>query len=63
MNATALQFTFYPPISVARKSLVNAFDLLAQSLVIVFTTFSMLFVGFVVKRAGREARYLAGFRN
>jgi hypothetical protein len=30
---------------------MNAFDLLAQFLVIVVTTFSMLFVGFVVKRA------------
>ena len=42
---------------------MNALDLLAQFLVIVVTTFSVLFVGFVVKRAGGKARYLAGFRN
>jgi len=52
MNATAFQFTLYPPIAVARKSLVNAFDLLAQLLVNVVATFSILLVGFVVERAG-----------
>jgi hypothetical protein len=61
--ATAFQLTFYPPISVARKFLVNAFDLLTQLLVLVFTTLSMLLVRFVVKRAGGKASYLAGFRN
>ena len=50
--ATAFQLTFYPPISVARKLLVNAFDELTQLLVLVVTTLSMLFVGLVVKRAG-----------
>ena len=50
--ATAFQLTFYPPISVARKFLVNAFDELTQLLVLVVTTLSMLFVGLVVKPAG-----------
>jgi hypothetical protein len=49
--ATAFQLTGDPPISVARKFLVNAFDLLTQLLILVVTTLSMLFVGFVVKRA------------
>jgi len=50
--ATAFQLTFYAPISVARKFLVNAFDELTQFRVLVVTTLPMLFVGFVVKRAG-----------
>jgi hypothetical protein len=49
--ATALQFSFYPPVSVARKFFVNAFDELTQFLVLIVTTLPMLFVGFVVKRA------------
>jgi hypothetical protein len=61
--ATAFQLTGDPPISVARKFLVNAFDLLTQLLILVVTTLSMLFVGFVVKRAAGQARYLTGFRN
>jgi hypothetical protein len=51
--ATAFQLTFYPPISVARKLLVNAFDELTQLLVLVVTTVSMLFVRFVVKTCWR----------
>jgi hypothetical protein len=49
---TAFQLTLDPPIAVARKFLVNAFDELTQLLVLVVTTFSILFVGLVVKRAG-----------
>jgi len=52
LNAATFQLTFYPSISVARKFLVNAFDLLTQLLVLVVTTISVLFVGFVIKRAG-----------
>jgi len=51
LKATAFQLTGYSPISVARKFLVNAFDLLTQLFILVITTLSMLFVGFVVKRA------------
>src|SRR5437867_5542375 len=51
-TATAFQLTFYSAISVAREFLLNAFDLLTQLLVLVVTTFSVRFVGFVVKRAG-----------
>jgi hypothetical protein len=50
-QATTFQRTRYPPIAVARKFLVNAFDLLTQLLVLIVTTFSLL-VGFVVERAG-----------
>jgi hypothetical protein len=50
--ATAFQFSFHPPIPIARKFRLNAFDLLTQLLVLVVTTLPMLFVGFVVKRAG-----------
>jgi len=52
VKTTAFQLTRYSPISVARKFPVNAFDLLTQFLVLVGTTLAMLFVGFVVKRAG-----------
>ncbi len=47
----------------AWKFLVNTLDLLAQLLVLIITTLSMLLVRFVVKRAGGKACYLAGFRN
>src|SRR5262245_56691570 len=50
--ATAFQLRRYPPITVARKFFVNAFDLLTQLLVLIVTTLLMLFVGFVVERAG-----------
>jgi hypothetical protein len=50
--ATAFQFSFYPPIPIAWKFFMNAFDELTQFLVLVVTTLPMLFVGFVVKRAG-----------
>jgi hypothetical protein len=61
--ATALQFTLNTPIAIAGKLLVNTFDLLTQRFVLVIATLSMLLVGLVVKRAGGEAGYLAGFRN
>jgi hypothetical protein len=44
-QATAFHLTREPPISVARKFLVNAFDLLTQFFILVITTFSMVFVG------------------
>src|SRR5437870_6898653 len=50
--ATAFQFTFYPAISVAREFRLNAFDVLTELLVLAVTTLSMLFVRFVIKRAG-----------
>jgi hypothetical protein len=50
--APAFQLTFDPPISVARKFLVNAFDELTQLFILIVTTFLMVFVGFVIKRAG-----------
>lgn len=62
-ETTAFQLALYPPVAVARKFLVNTFDLLSQLIVFVVTTIPVLFVGFVVKRAGGQARYLAGFRN
>jgi hypothetical protein len=52
LNAAAFQLTRYTPISVARKLFVYAVDLLSQLLVFVVATFSMVFVGFIVKRAG-----------
>jgi hypothetical protein len=52
LKATAFQLTLYPPISIARKFLVNAVDELTQLLVLIVTTLSILFVGFVVERAG-----------
>jgi len=52
LNAATFQLTFYPSISVARKFLVNAFDLLTQFIVLVVTTLVMLFVRFVIKGAG-----------
>jgi hypothetical protein len=51
IKTTAFQRASEPPISVARKFLVNAFDLLTQVFILVVTTFSVLFVGFVIKRA------------
>jgi hypothetical protein len=52
VKTTAFQRASEAPISVARKFLVNAFDLLTQVFILVVTTFSVLFVGFVIKRAG-----------
>jgi len=49
--ATAFQLTGDPAISVARKLLVNAFDVLTELLVLAVTTLSMLFVRLVIKRA------------
>jgi hypothetical protein len=62
-DATTLQLTRDTTIAIAWKFLVNTLDLLAQLLVLIITTLSMLLVGFVVKRAGGKAGYLAGFRN
>jgi hypothetical protein len=52
LKATAFQLTGYPPIAVAWKFFVNAFDLLTHLLILVVSTLSMLFVGLVVERAG-----------
>jgi hypothetical protein len=52
LNAAAFQLTRYTPISVAREVSVYALDLLPQLLVLVVTTLSVLFVRFVIKRAG-----------
>jgi len=62
-DAATVQFDGDTTIAIARKFLVNRLDLLAQLLVLIITALSMLLVGFVVKRAGGEACYLAGFRN
>jgi hypothetical protein len=52
VNSSAFQLTRYTPISVARKLFVYALDLLPQLLVVVIAPVSMVFVGFIVKRAG-----------
>jgi hypothetical protein len=57
------QFRLHSSITIARKLLVNAFDLLAQFLVVAFAPASMLRIGFVVIGAGGNPCYLAGFRN
>jgi hypothetical protein len=59
--ATAFQLASDAPITVARKLLMNAFDLLPQILIVVFTTTAMPRIGLVVIAAGRKSRYLAGF--
>lgn len=61
--ATAFQLASNAPIAVARKLLLNAFDLLPQILIAVFMTAAMLRIELVVIAAGRKSRYLAGFRN
>src|SRR6266496_3118503 len=61
--AAPFQLTADSPIAVARKVFVNAFDLLAQLVVVGFTPATMLRIGFVVIAAQRQADYLAGFRN
>jgi hypothetical protein len=61
--ATTLQFAADTSVSVARKLFVNAFDLLAQLLILGFTPAAMLRLWFVVIAAGSQSRYLAGFRN
>jgi len=61
--AATLQFTFNAPIAIARKLVVNVFDLLAQLLIFGFAPAMVLCVRLVVIAAGWQTRYLAGFRN
>lgn len=63
MAAATFQFMRDTTIAITWKVLVNAFNLLSQVLILSVLILAMLFVGFVVKRAGRQAGYLAGFRN
>src|SRR5215467_3987454 len=62
-EAAARQLISDPPVTIARKFLVNLFDLLTQLLILLLTTSSMLRVRFVVKAAGGQSGYLAGLRN
>src|SRR5262245_35284116 len=62
-DAAAVQLDSHATIAITWEFLVNTLDLVSQLLVLIATTLPMVGVGFVVKRAGGKASYLAGFRN